>query len=351
LIPDVSYTLWPSLYDLDHPYPVKEPWAAFVKRFAVHTPYPDKFHAPGFGPYSLQPPPTPCDRHPGPPRAGPHRCDRSVAAITAAVFDVDHHATEASLAWTDGHLQDAGVARLWYSSWSYPTITAFRLVLPLSHPVSPAAWPGLRHHLIDAFRIDADPDKCSGASHFYFGPSAPAERIAHAIVDVGAGGPVDVGGYLVLAPLRRRLAPPVTDVPAPHAPDDELDAEEARATLERVLRRWSNAPARGNRAALLRRLLAGEPLAEHGARNVTTLRTAGVVAHLVPEATLEALVEIFRGSLEAMQAEGSKLTEAAVERMLSTALDTARAREAQNARIAGSVGKWSREAALRLTSR
>jgi hypothetical protein len=352
----IRYTLWPSLYDLDSPYPVEEGWPDLVRRFSQHEVYPDKFAAPGFGPYVLTPPVTPCVRHTdGVVRVAEHRCDRCVSGVTMAVFDVDDNATLDGLTHTDALLGAAGTARLWYSSWSWPQKVSYRLVIPLSRPVAPAAWPGFRHAVLDRFVVQADPKKCTGLSHFYFGPSCRAAHVTDAVIEAADGSALDVDsfGAVAVAPARPKYVPDADDLAADIA--DELDDEDESAQVDvgavrdvLVQKRasWARSAKVDTRekAALLGRLLDSEPLAEHGSRNQTTMRVAGITAHACPDAALVALRILFRPSVDAMVADGSRLTYDKVDRFLRTALVTARARRARDEQLKESMGKWAAEA-------
>jgi len=87
----------------------------------------------------------------------------------------------------------------------------------------------------------------------------------------------------------------------------------------RVLAHRTDPKAR-EKGELLQRLLNGEPLAEHGRRNDSTTKVAGMLAYTLSDAPVSALLALMRPSLNAMVAAGSKLTEDAVERMLLSAM-------------------------------
>ncbi len=311
-------TNYASLYDLDTHEQRAQTWPELCAAFAIYQRVHRKDLAAGFGPYALGPPHLACYHHrDGVRRDGPHRCDRCVTAITLAVFDVDL----GDRAACEALLEAAGVARLWYSSYSYDPVQrphAFRLVLPLEQPCPPENWPELRAFLITRFAIPADGDKCSGLSHFYFVPSCPGW--IEPVVEARDGKPLD-WTLFGLRPVRRV---PTAYVPAqfdpPAEPTKPVELGALRAALAHKAATLKRNPALAHKSELIANCLAGKPLAAHGSRNQSTLVLAGIVAFALPGQALSTLWRLLEASVEAMIADGSTLNRTEVERMLLSSM-------------------------------
>lgn len=292
-------------------------WDEVVSLLTSSIETPDKFQVPGFGAHTLN---------------TPRRNVSSVTSVTMFVFDVDA-GTVADVGECERLLREANQAAHFYSSHSHTAAKpAFRLVLPVTRPVTPAEYSGLRAALIHRFKIPCKPEQSGDTSRFWFLPSHKPG--AAPVFETLPGNPVDVDALAPYAPprpasfpgprgreavvSRRDFVPPPE--PEPGTPVDVAGLREkiqARAT--RLNR--SPDPDEKSKGRLLGRLLAGEPLAEHGARNETMARVAGMLAWTLPEDTpLSVYLVLIRPSLNAMVADGSKLTEDKVERMLVTAL-------------------------------
>lgn len=321
----IRYTLWPSLTDIDHPTTVEETWDALVRRFSTHTPLPSKEASSGFGPYVTHAPASPCVKHKsGPIRTGPHRCNACVSEVTLLVCDADQARSMDEVLACDARLADAGLARHWYSSFSFHPATrpAFRLILPLERPVAAAHWKDFRAEFLARYGIPADPKSSSSVSHYYHAPSRRPDW-SEPVVLTGGGNPVPVPAQS--APTSRRLMPEpravdLGEYEPPEEPTEPVNVvpllEELRARLSRMKRN----PAQEYKARLLERCLAGEELETHGARNEATLILTGVVAYAIPDQPLSVYRHILAPSVEAMIAAGSTLTWDEVERMLLTAM-------------------------------
>jgi hypothetical protein len=360
----VSYTLWPSLYDTHSPQQVTESWTDLVARFHRYTPLLRKDLGQGFGPYVLRTGPN-----------GPSRRDDWVQSMTMAVFDVDvpYGASGASgmsgasgasgaspggpLPFEDldecfGRLGRAGLAQIWYTTYSHSLEKpSLRLVLPLAEPLPPDLWTGLRAYLIERYRIPCDARKCSGLSHFYYLPSHPVGG-GEAFSDAYSGEPVSWRG-LDLAPSAspgagtRHLKPPLVVVELSEDPDgdEQVDLSELRRRLEARAKSLSlrKSPEDKAKAAVLRRVLKGEPLAEHGSRNDTTARAAGMLAWTLPETPVGVLVAILRPSVEAMIGEGSSLTIGDVRNMVASALRKRLQQQGERRALQEALNAWSRK--------
>lgn len=326
----VSFTLYRSLFDLDSCSHVTWSWDQFVSEFSTHLRVQSKEQAPGFGPYTLKTPASTCLKHRDArtrapvPRPGPHRCDDSVDFMTLAVFDVDV-GTEAQISNTSELLTKAGIAHLWYTSYSYTPIKdrpPFRLVIPLSSPVQPAVWSSVRSGIAQRFQIPCVLTQCSGLSHFYYLPSCPPSEVP--ITDAVAGNFLDPSEFPQVQERARSPLPTMEGWEPP--PDPEPGTPISVGPLLEILESRKRGfmmmrdVRMNDKGRLLDRVLKGVSLASHGARNNSMNLACGIVAWALPGTPRAVLATILRPSLNAMQAEGSKLTEDDVDRMLLTAM-------------------------------
>lgn len=317
----MKLTKWPGLYAKDNPHPMTFPSLkeAYHTLFRTHQVTPDKFLAEGFSPYELQP--RPCKKHD---TDEAHRCDAQVDYIEAAVFDVDQGTLE-DVERCDDALDADGIERIWYTSYSYPKKESWRLILALDKPCPSRNWKSLRLGIIQKYGIPADRSACSGLSHFYFLPATPRYKEYNESLYM-AGRPLVVSDFPVVVDMD------VLDYD--EFEDDEeddgapVDMEGFRSTLtERAAQLGRGKEA--NKAQWLRRALKGEPLDEHGQRNVAMMTTAGIIMYACPDLPKRAAFEMLKPSLRGMIAEGSSLTEAMVWRMLTTSRNNQKARAAR----------------------
>lgn len=296
-----------SIYNKDVLTPVSLEWTQCVELFTTHLVMGAKDHTPGFGPYSVRAPLTPCTTHPdGKSRVQPHRCDSSVRALTLAVFDADEGSPQ-DLDTTRGLIASAGLAQVWYTTHSYRPDQAkpsWRLVLPLATPVHPSRWKKTRETLLTRFRIPALPGKCSGASHFYYLPSHPPGVVP--LTFVAPGQALDLGADVAKPALRSEVA---VEVEA-WDPDEELpngyDLEPIRTALRKRVASLKRAQEL-EKAERLRTILDGKPFPD-GRRREDSFRVCGMLAWACPEVPLAALAHLLRPTYEAMAREGSSVT-------------------------------------------
>lgn len=304
------WTLWPSLTDTTNPTLRSATWNDFVAQHLKHKLYSAKHRAPGFGPYKLK-------------YGATTRAEASVESISMAVFDADQGKDEKAIYNCTQLLDNKFIAYALYSSWSYPDKPAFRLVIPFLLPLDPYKWPSVRAALIEKFAIPAHPDQCKGASHFYYLPSTP--DLSRPLVNRITSGPyLDPNQYadwststsFSVRPKDFEFAPP---------------AEPAKPENLNVYRAWLTRRAKRDHdaAPLIEALLQGRALAESGERNDTTTRATGMLAWMFPDAPLSTLVRLIKPSVEAMQAEGSKLTWKQVESMFLRAMKRRAYKEAE----------------------
>lgn len=330
-------TLYQSLKAVDSPPGVRATWPEIVRLFSTHLRTPTKDSTPGFGPYALVPPPGPCYHTRGV-VSQIHRCDACVTHLSMAIFDVDI-GTPSQVQTCEDWLAGSGVARLWYSSFSFDPgqrHPSLRLVIPLSRPVAGEVWSSFRASLIRRYSIPVDPTKCGGRSHFYYVPSCPPD--AYPLTVVGDGVPLEVD----TVPVHREHSlsqRSVVERLASWAPDEgqgglvDLGPLHTRlmASADRQGRRQD--PDSRTRAETLRRLVRGQALAQKGSRDVTTSRAAMSVVGVLPEANLHELEVLFRDSLVAMVNEGSSLDQASVRRKLVSAMRKQAEQEVRRAEI------------------
>lgn len=216
------------------------------------------------------------------------RANANVRAVTAAVFDLDHvPSLDPILAATDGF------ARVIYSTHSHAADDlCYRLVMPLSRPVLPSEWPGVRAAIVSALDLPADPIT-KDLSRLYFLPCTRDGAQAYQRADDGDS--LDVGEALQLAGARPALAAPTPDA-------GPVDLAAMRERLSDVRR----SKARGDdrckeQAAILGAVLDGTALAASGARDQTLLRACGLLAYWLPsDLPWEAALELLRPCVVAM---------------------------------------------------
>lgn len=332
--PVFDLVAYPSIYTLTGQ-PLRATWPELVESFSRHLRLTVKDTAPGFGPYRMRPLAEVADVSCGNPRhpRGHHRCDSCVEALSLAVFDVDC-GTTADVERTDRLL--APFARLWYSSFSFDPAAekpALRLIVPLASPVEASRWSSWRESFIRAYSVPADVRKCGGLSHFYYAPSCPPS--VEPVLDVHDG--VFFDPSTVPSTARRRSATVhlVSDALDLDAPVDVQRLANHRLRLKQSLAGFkrSSKPDAEVVAQLLEKMLAGQPLAEHGSRNTSTTRLVFHLVRKLGDLTLAEGMALVDPSLEAMMAEGSSLTRLTVARMFETAFQKVEAQKARDREI------------------
>lgn len=287
----------------------------------------------GFGPYVLEPPEETCYRHGLVPIDHPHRCDACVREVTMAVFDMDC-GTVAEIDACTGRLEAEGWHHVVYSTFSYrpeQDRPSLRLVVFLDKPVPASRWKSWRLGFIARFSVPCDPQKCAAPSHFYYAPAHPPGVEPVFVHHSGAPFPTDS----IVAKVASSSAPnPDPTMDMDFDPMPEAKVAEWRRLLEKRAARWARGGAGDkDKAEILRRLLAGEALAEHGSRNHTSTRAAALMLAAWHEGTIGGALTLFRPSLEAMRAEGSKLDEKTLTRQLASAFAKVTASRAERARL------------------
>lgn len=223
-------------------------------------------------------------------------------------------AVEALSLWVgdfDGVLEDVieavvaevtrrGWAMLLHTTWSHAIKPAsVRLVVPLDREVAPEDWPEVWQAVNDALGGHSDP-QCKDPARLYFGafaPDTPADRDA-AASDVIEGEPVDVDALLGNPPRT----PPKASTP----PDDLTTTTPPESVSRAALDRFSKALCRKRdeqaqeRGEILKRVVAGEPFADPGVRDVTIYRLSLALAERFLDGDAESIAAHFATSLEAM---------------------------------------------------
>ncbi len=118
------------------------------------------------------------------------RLKENVEKITLLVLDLDHLTKETALQVIAEKL--AGYELVWHTTHgNRADDICFRAVLPLSRPVTSAAWPRFRQAAVKMFDVPADP-KTKSLAQMYFRPSHPQGaphaqgRVQGRVLDVDA---------------------------------------------------------------------------------------------------------------------------------------------------------------------
>ena len=320
----ISFTEYSSLYDIDRAISREMTLEEFVEYFSVHLRLEKKFDGPGFGPYTVKSLDEPCYAHKD--RMGrtePHRCDASVLKMTLCVYDVDSGTLE-NIAKCDDLLEASGLARVWYTSYSYtPNKPSFRLIIFLSAPIQPEYWSTARKSIATKFAVPCDIKQCSGLSHFYFLPSCPVD--AEPYFDYRPGAALDISAVPMVKDMtapRPRVSLDNWEPPEEPSEGTRIDLDDLKNKLRTRQRKMAGSSDERNKekGALLKKILDGAALAEHGNRNNAMSLACGIVAWALPGTPLSVLMLLLRPSLQVMQADGSSLTEDEVERMTLSAM-------------------------------
>lgn len=220
------------------------------------------------------------------------RANANVRAVTAAVFDLDG-VTRAEMAALEAAL--AGLAWATHTTHSHSAaLGSYRLALRLDRPCLPGEWPRVRRALVEALGIPADP-AVKDLSRFYFLPTRRAGAPFEARRGEGAAASVDEALEVAWEPPYSGAERPPSSAILP------VDRAGYRARAEAARRQKAGGSEREReQAEILRRALAGEPLAPRGQRGMTLLRAAGLLAYLPGEASWEAAAELLGPSVEAM---------------------------------------------------
>ncbi len=218
-----------------------------------------------------------------------------VVGMDCLVFDVDH-ATLAELGAIDAAITREGLAAILHSTHSHdPARDDFcvRIVFKCARPLSPHEIAPTRDALQALIGFRAD-EQTKDIGRIYYVPTRPKGGPDFFFASV-EGRAIDPVFSFQEAPIASPAAPsgnpsheagaPVLDLP--------VEMDPLRARLKK-----SKSP---EIAALMRRVLKGERLAEHGGRDVALLNACGHIAWVLNEQPIEVMLEIMRPSVMAME--------------------------------------------------
>lgn len=175
-----------------------------------------------------------------------------------------------------------------------PASPSARLVFKLNRSVLPAEWPTVRTAIGHMLALKHDDNGTKDNARLYFLPSTvnPAWQGA-SVTD--ATEPIDVDVLLVNAKnvrVEEKARAALVAQPLPPT-SDAVSMESLRARLRNVFNEDSK--------ALMKIILSGQKLAEHGERDTLLNRACSVVASTLPiETPIDAMIEIMRPSLNLM---------------------------------------------------
>ncbi len=195
-----------------------------------------------------------------------------------------------------------GVERFVHSTHSYPKKCSYRLVFPLSRPITRKEWDSLRAAVVRKFELPADPKPKNQASLFFL-PRVPQGAPSHHAR--GPGELLDVDKMLV-EHFNARKEPQAPSMRTRE--EGTTDLKSLRSYLERY---EPEDDPDGEKTEMIRRVLAGEPLAdkpggttvksggvEISGRDDAVFRTATIIGWLMPtNAELDAVVALMRASI------------------------------------------------------
>lgn len=130
------------------------------------------------------------------------RSSASVRSVSALAYDVDA-GTAADAIAVRTRLRDAGLAYVWHTSFSYSGLDPmkYRLILPISRPLTPAEharlWPVVGARYLDS----AQDPQCKDPGRLFFGLHVQARYRDHFSLKFREGAPLDVEALLAEAPV------------------------------------------------------------------------------------------------------------------------------------------------------
>lgn len=233
---------------------------------------------------------------------GRRRALENVVSLSMLVLDVDgenHEGVdESTMAEAISFLEETGTAGLLYTSWSHAKALPkwkFRLVIPLSRPVSVEDWPGFWHRANAIFGGIAD-TQCAEAAHMYFGVFVHPDDIGSSFSHVVTGEPLNVDLVLQEVPPPS-LKGKATSIARPLG-TRKVTREELGALANKLKKRNSAHLAEtGSKLALVSK---GEIYAEPGERDITTFKITSVLAEHFPDGSAESIAAHFGPSLQLM---------------------------------------------------
>lgn len=165
------------------------------------------------------------------------RCVENIAAVTAAVYDLDD--ISADLGWLE-RLVNSGLGCVLHSSHRHkPDAIRLRLLLWLDEPVPASRWLAFWNEVARRYEIPADP-ACKDASRLYFLPSAP--------IGAEIERKVFPGRDLNTAEILAALPAPQMPAPSPIAIPVRRDNVRPREIADLLIPAW---PKKGRHVASL----------------------------------------------------------------------------------------------------
>jgi hypothetical protein len=238
---------------------------------------------------------------------GATRGKAGVVGVHLGVLDFDK-VSDAVVAEIEAKLE--GLEGIFYTTWSHGSVQPLwcaRVVVPLSRVVRPSEWPLFWERLNAFFGGHADL-VCKDVSRAFFVPAAPEEEKEFALFSRFRGAHFAVDEMLqgVVPASDAQEAPNMPDV-STQASEPTYDQDSLKKTLHALSFVWgakSNAHLKkmGRR---LHKVLVGESFAKEGERDqIAFMLTSAIVRKgNLGGANPELLGEMFRKSLEVMQAE------------------------------------------------
>lgn len=242
------------------------------------------------------------------PEHAPRKADY-VSHIQLAVLDYDHLTDEqAARLWA--MLEARPEAWLSYTTFSHGAVqtdprkphhgeveTAFRVVVPLSHPVPGNQWPDIWPRMAADWALpgDVQPDsKCKDPGRMYFVPTAHPDREDMAGTHHHPGPPLDPTRYQ--GGLAGQILASIAATPAPAR--KLYTGELSRAGLESLAAKLKRRKA--STADALRNVLDGTAWAVNGSRDATLYMLAGDIARAFPGIDMRSAADYFKLSLDAV---------------------------------------------------
>lgn len=223
---------------------------------------------------------------------GAERATKNVRSLQAFVADVDHVTQDVALA-TLRRVHDAQLAAVAYSTWSHAGDPwRFRVVNPLTRPVTPAEWPAFWDTMNKAYGGVCD-TKCIDPARLYFGPYAPAGTQDKNFYHVFDGVPVDVDRVLASTTASPFFAPqaPMALVKLTRDGLERYAKQLKRKTSEYLVQMGDS----------LGLVVKGDAFAQPGERDETIFRLACLLGERFSDYDPESIAIHFAPSLSLMQ--------------------------------------------------
>lgn len=234
-------------------------------------------------------------------RPGGRQVTADVLHVHLGVIDLDH-ITKEQLGEFLAHVVTQGYECLIYTGWSHGHTKgatdfgpaenlSMRAIFPLSRPVAlyewAAFWPRLNHLFLGM----GDP-QCKNPDRGYFVPCCPRARHSDSEVKHWPGKAVDVNALL------QGATPMEVIQKAVQAPGGvRVGREELQAFVKKLSAKNPTT------TATLKKVLAGEPWAEHGHRDTALFQVCGDLAKAFPKADPSSIAQVFSQSVSHFEPE------------------------------------------------